>query len=982
MDLEIVRSAYRKLKSYIYHDNSNLLLRRQLANFESDGDIDIKLDQLSEKLSNFKASDRYWKSKFSKINSFKVVKQFEPEKNGTGVISNLKNIDDLKVDRLNHFINCPFELHICAAIWTFEIGYKLELLMGEKPYGNKFDLVKDGGEDKVAEGLKSYKPYFGQYQKWRDGAVQSAKDIVDRERNALIIGLDVKDFYHSVRLDIKLVYKDVFSGETPEEYKSICKVFTKILARYSKYIGVEDARGRCILPIGIISSGVLSNYYLDQLDSKLCSKLRPDFYGRYVDDILLVTSCPEDQDVSSLSTIADQYLVETEVFTKEDETDLYSMADEGYESIKIQSEKLSVLHFSSSEPAALLDKFLAEIKKNSSEYRLLPEDEVVDYDFNKSAYNLNYSGAGNKLRDIKEFGEDKFGISKYLAKKIFIALQSGHEPDMEAVQKIVKFFKGRCAVELYSLWEKVFTFLLVNKAHKEIFSVVQEILMGIGKIRKGKADDWDGNNYYIEHLFSSLSMAFSLKPSVIGDTKFISRLESVLSDTSLWENYDFNESIDYLRKANLIRHNYCVHPLLNYAGRNKSGSFYDLIDYEQYFQVEKDSLNIHPDMYKYSPRFVHFYEVTLFYVIDRISKGKSKFYQPTFHFASQATKSSKDYLDDAAETFYQLNFTRNNKLITKSDNEFKEVKRRLYKLEEAKSSNKWIRSVSVSDDRVVNKLKVGIVNMPISREVFEHPYLRKPIIKPVRRKLFNSILNQAENEDVDLLVLPEVSVPVSWFKWIADHALRQQRGMVFGLEHWVVGNRAFNFIVTLMPFTFDGFKSLTVSIRLKNHYSPGEIDLLDGYGYTIPEVKHPSYDLFNWRGCHFTAFNCFELSNIEHRARFRSKIDLLVASEFNRDISYFSNLVESSARDIHCYVAQANDSKYGDSRVTQPTSANEKDLIKVKGGKNPVILVDTIDLNKLREFQLKEYSGQKALGTFKPTPPDFEKQEALKRMKR
>ena len=43
--------------------------------------------------------------------------------------------------------------------------------------------------------------------------------------------------------------------------------------------------------------------------------------------------------------------------------------------------------------------------------------------------------------------------------------------------------------------------------------------------------------------------------------------------------------------------------------------------------------------------------------------------------------------------------------------------------------------------------------------------------------------------------------------------------------------------------------------------------------------------------------------------------------------------------------------------------------------------VGTIDLEQLREFQMKAYSGQKEDKTFKPTPPDFDYKGAYERRK-
>jgi len=985
MDIEVVRSAYRKLKSHIYHDNSNLLLRMQLAEFESSVDIDQKLESLASKLIDYDYDDvdGYWDGLLKRVTSWKLVKQYEKSVNNTSLITNLKRENEYKVDRVNHFIDAPIELHICASIWLCQVGYLLEPLMTVPPFGNKLDLKKDRDVYKLANGLKLYKPYFGQYQTWRDQAVSAAKELVEKDKSALILGLDIKDFYHSVRLDLVKIHETLYPGDMPEAVVPVCHIFNRISETYTKHIGIDDLEGLTILPIGLISSGALANYYLEPLDRQLTTALRPDFYGRYVDDVLIVTSCPNDREYTSHTEILTEYLIDTGVF-KEDEAadDLYSMAESGYEGMKIQSEKLATFHFSSAEPTALLDKFVAELKSNSSEYRLLPEDEIIDSDFDMAAYNLSYSGAGNKLRDIKEFGEDKFGVSKYLAKKIFLALQSGHESDTEATKKIVRFFRGKRAVDLYTLWEKVFTFLLLNKDYSAIFVVVKELVASAEKIKQGKAKEWvvGSEEFYIKHLFASLSMAFSLKPSILSDRRFIERLEVAIERSSFFELYDFDYSIKAIRTANMVRHAYVVHPLLNYVSGPKKGEFYDLIDYKKYFDLAKNHLVFDRKMYRYSPRFVHYHEVTLFEVINRVSSSTSKFYSSGLLFKGEKAKSKQDYLEESAKDYFKLNYRRYHQNIGSTDEEFLEVKNKLFRLQPAKKINNWIRELEIDHKISSGKLKVAVANVSVDEQAVEHEYLRKPVIKPERRSAFNSILNQAEQQQVDLLVMPEIAVPIAWLSWVADYARTKQRALVFGLEHWVVGNKAYNFLVTMMPVVVDGFKSLVINIRLKNHYSPAEIELLKGYGYIVPEVVEPSYDLFKWRGCHFTTFNCFELSNIEHRARFKSKVDLLVSSEFNKDITYFSNIVESAARDIHCYVVQVNDSRYGDSRVTQPAKSDYKDLINVKGGKNPTILVDTLDLKLLREFQLKEYSGQKTMGVFKPTPPDFDKKSVLKRM--
>jgi hypothetical protein len=90
--------------------------------------------------------------------------------------------------------------------------------------------------------------------------------------------------------------------------------------------------------------------------------------------------------------------------------------------------------------------------------------------------------------------------------------------------------------------------------------------------------------------------------------------------------------------------------------------------------------------------------------------------------------------------------------------------------------------------------------------------------------------------------------------------------------------------------------------------------------------------------------------------------------------------MESLSRDMHCYCIQVNSSNYGDSRVTQPTKTDEKDILRTKGGDNESILVGTIDIAALRDFQIKNFELQKEDKRFKTTPPQFDKTVTQKKI--
>jgi len=264
-----------------------------------------------------------------------------------------------------------------------------------------------------------------------------------------------------------------------------------------------------------------------------------------------------------------------------------------------------------------------------------------------------------------------------------------------------------------------------------------------------------------------------------------------------------------------------------------------------------------------------------------------------------------------------------------------------------------------------------------------------PNRKPDRKKELNHLLNAVFKAGCDLLVLPEVSIPHCWLgelgKWCREHDI----GIVAGLEHQVDEEVAFNRVATILPLVRDsGHRDCYSWLRLKRHYAPSEVIEITGRHLNVPSGPKQPYDLFSWRGSKFAVYNCYELTSIEERALFKAKVDFIVCSEFNRDTHYFSNIVESAARDLHCYVIQVNDSYHGDSRIVSPSKREQMDIVRFKGGENTTFLRATLRLQALRKFQSFGHSLQQRQhyaspdDGFKVTPPVWDIKAVRKRMRR
>ena len=253
-------------------------------------------------------------------------------------------------------------------------------------------------------------------------------------------------------------------------------------------------------------------------------------------------------------------------------------------------------------------------------------------------------------------------------------------------------------------------------------------------------------------------------------------------------------------------------------------------------------------------------------------------------------------------------------------------------------------------------------------------------------KLLNdiSVYRGKNRRKVDLIIFPEVSIPHAWESLIVQWARKHQIGVICGLEHRINSkNEALNEVLAALPYKAGRRYKACAPIRgLKRCYSPEETFVLENESLKIPKEKQEVelYQLIRWRGVSFAIYNCYEIANIEHRGLFIGKVDFIVCTEFNRDVPYFSNIIESAARDLHCYVIQVNDSRFGDSRVVSPSKSEKMNPLRIKGGENLTFVTMKLNLKSLRTHQRKLYGLQKDSDDYKPTPPGIKRDDVLFRI--
>ncbi|WP_103664208.1 hypothetical protein [Gracilimonas amylolytica] len=457
------------------------------------------------------------------------------------------------------------------------------------------------------------------------------------------------------------------------------------------------------------------------------------------------------------------------------------------------------------------------------------------------------------------------------------------------------------------------------------------------------------------------------------------------------------EDANGFRKSNLLRHHYVVQPLLNftkYSVTKQEGIYPSLIEPKFNFgNIEPPMLELMDNLE--SPRRIKFYEACLSTLDQKIASYNT--YEKSEGILEVSDIHEIDILKRAYERYKRINTP---DYIPDQDEFYQTFPEEKTLGEEENITDEPVIEISCKHEKSYKKdFKVALANTVVDwKNQASKALLGQPDLSNIRRRKFAEFINKFEEEYIgsdnsntaDLLVLPEISVPHAWVFELAGFCSPRQKAMIFGTEHIKSCNVCFNFIFTILPIeveTINGhgkIKDAIVIPRLKNHYSHEEKQQINGHqmAVAVPKVNH--YDLFHWCDLYFTAFYCFELCDIVHRSWFRGKVDFIAAPEYNSDTNYFSSIVESTARDLSCYVVQVNSSDYGDSRVTIPAKTEARDPLKVKGGKNDVVLIESINFEKFREHQFKTYPLQKEGGKknkLKPSPPDFDVDLVKRRMK-
>ncbi len=949
-----LKDAYKWLKRDNYYDTINLFLREKIAEFESNENFESKLEEIGKEINEIVDIDSsYFKGLLDKI-TFRLLpkkaarktqwqNENDEEKSKNKFLkqflSNLRTDDNYYLESINYFIDGPIEIYLISMLWCWKVGKYLDEQLADDCLGYRISNSK-------GKPFSLFQYYLPLYNKWRDNAINVGLSNLENNNDILLIAMDIKECFYNLECDWKNIYSFMEQNDL-NDFRLLTQLlqeinqtyYSKVLPNLEKthFNDVERYSGdeypKNVIPIGLPSSGILANWELRKLDQEIIKKLRPVYFGRYVDDILLVINKPYKEFLKQEDPekVFEEYFENTDILEKKNGY----LKIKSYEFLYIQTSKLILHYYEHTSSWAGLTKFKKELLKQASEFRFLPENFQLK-ELSDDAYDIEYEGSINKLRNVIGVKENSQKLVTYLFDQQLRRWLTKKSLSEKAISQLFRFYKGVNILNHYRTWERVFSLFIGDSNIDDFAEFLNETSSLIKKLSFEKDESLNHKiqNDIHDYLNISASIAVGL-------------LEQGLEIPEKKINKSIQNAGKKFRKTHLIRHQFVCWPLLEYS--EYQGSL---------IQFNIDFLNVTKPNYSfsYAPRFIHFEEYQLFLLY---TEGLEAGIYITL----------KDSFDK-----YHYDFLEINELDIKPNINFSDSEELMPTESGITNSQVGFRKILFTNQlEDKGKFRIGICNIKISKENISANLMppRKSIAGVELQNDIFHMLNEAErNPKCDMIVFPEVSIPFYFIPFMANQARRKNIGIVFGAEHIEVDNICYNFVVVILPIkTSSDHQSCIISIRNKNHYSPSEELIIKNYDMQIPK-RRDLYLLYKWRGCIFTVYNCFELTDIVHRSRGRSKIDLLVGISWNKDTNYYSNILESTARDIHCYVANVNTSQYGDSRILAPKRTEEQNIVQISGGENCVLLKGSIDFQALRDFQKHSYNANDH--SFKPTPAGFD----------
>jgi len=876
--------------------------------------------------------------------------------------------------------HCSLDFHVLSALWMLKVGHQYDKRLSDSAYGSRLRRTEKGEINPLSMG--SFKPYLKPFRDWRDGGIKAIHDALDAKKKVVALTADVSSFYHELQPDFMLDerFNRLVEVELYPEEQTLHRLFISALRAWAKRTPLKQG-----LPVGLPASAVVANAALIELDRLIEQQVAPLYYGRYVDDIMLVM-----ENGAKFRSTADLW----EWLFARFSTKLGWVPGEEQKQIRFQpdylvhSENPSRIHFANDKNKVfllegetgqtLVGSIAHQIHQRASEWRALPnlplsprhvgtdlvaatqaDGETADNLRKASTLTMRRAGFAIKLRDFEAYERDLppdswrkhrhaffdafiqhvlvlpqyFELANYLPRVIRLATAC---EDFEYLGRIIRSLKAICTTVSRCCN------VSIKACASENTPAPANILM-----------HWEYRLF--SSVYESVLAAFPSHLSKKGKLSWQKDMQEIwptvcpgLVFSDYWA--DDVKSMQAVQ-ARLFAHD-LAHMPLRFIGLPKEMISQRGVPPRARVHVVKAVAHLMPETiidgiatlakwirFNKGPPLGLLFATRPFGLAELFVLTKDPFGANSYAALQSVVLALRGF---------QLN-----EKIPQWD------KHHVLQIPDGEARPKHAIAVS-SWKTTLDSWTASVMRMP------------DPDLNRYARltHLINGLI--AQPNGARYFILPELALPAHWFLRIALKLQGRGISLITGIEYLHVSKgRVRNQVWAALSHDGLGFPSTMVYRQDKQrpalheerelHRVAGREMQPDKPWKTPPVIQHGDF--------RFALLVCSELTNIGYRAALRGQVDALFIPEWNQDTETFHALVESAALDVHAYVIQCNDRQYGDSRIRAPSKDSwRRDVLRVKGGINDYCVIGVIDVQALRKFQSGHRSPE---GPFKPVPDGF-----------
>ncbi|MFK3771647.1 reverse transcriptase domain-containing protein [Pseudomonas sp. NPDC089406] len=974
--------AYRKAKVDLYYSTNPLLF--DIASYE---------DNLSQNLAHLKdqieAASEDWVKSPAFLGTWtlapKEIKVAKVEKDQSLIFASpeaewLSAIEagnpPTAVFRL--MARCSIDFHVLSSLWMMEVGDLIDKQLSSNVFGGR--LRRNRHDEINTWALGSFKPYLRPFREWRDGGIKAMRTALSEKKKVLALTADVSSFYHELSPGFMLDdrFLKLAKIELSGSQSKLNRLFISALLAWAQKTPLGKG-----LPVGLPASAVVANAALIGLDRFIEQEVVPLYYGRYVDDILLVM-----ENASDIKTTEQfwEWIFSRDggkdLLRKENASILFKPDYLKDDRIAFANSKNKLFILAGSPGTALVNAISEQINQRASEWRALPDlpnspstvatdlvkatnfaGEQADNLRKTDALTLHRAGFALSLRNYEAFERDLSPEDWQAHRHAFFAAVIEHlltpVKFFELAQYLPRIIRMATACEDFEYLGKIISALacLINKVEKDCALEIKSL--AVTDVPAEAQESWKRS--IGEVIAQSIVSAFPSRLSKSGATAWKNQMTSHIEGLAsiIWSNLldrPQNITSQHIQKLQARMFSFdLAHIPLRFAGLPQ-----EMVS-QRGIPLRKNFATVNAE------------ELLPDKMTDGISTLANwlKFKRgtpPGLTFATRPFSLNELYL--IAPNPFAASSRQTMGLVVRALRGFELTEHKMPRLDKNQV-------LHIPDGESKAKKTIAVASLETKDESFTAAIMGLPDPDGLHRyQRINRLINEliSRPDGAGYLILPEVSLPAQWFMRIADKLKGRGISLIAGMEYFHAPRKYVRHQVWA-SLIHDGLGFSSLMLYRQDKQRPAfheEQELFRLAGLQMQPTQEQQWQkppVIQHGDFRFAIMICSELTNIRYRADLRGQVDALFVPEWNRDTDTFNALVESAALDIHAYIIQCNNRLFGDSRIRAPYSDRwKRDILRVKGGNHDYCITGEIDVLSLRQFQSSHRSPASG---FKPVPDGF-----------